>query len=193
MARKFIPMLTGVLNPDTDSEIKSNWPSLFPVALISTATVSEINKRSRTKQVAQQLYKKLQSDSNDRIVLRAANEQIDKCVSCVELIKEEAANHRLCLNWSVLYQWTKIGEIRVQPKNKLALDSYVPIMEILLSKTQFGSDYENESIQELKLKELDSTHDSSYSTGTFSPPTVSKLEPIGYENPNNIFRRKRKR
>ncbi|KAI6213822.1 hypothetical protein M3Y94_00197300 [Aphelenchoides besseyi] len=186
-------MSTELLNPHTDSTIKANWNCLFPVALISTVPIVEIEKRSRTKQVAQQVYKQLQGDSNDRIVLRAANDQIDKCVSCVELIKEEAANHRLSLNWSVLYQWTKIGEIRVQPTNKLALDSYVPVLEILLSKTQFGSEYENESIQELKLEELASSPESSHSTGTFSQPTVSKLEPIGNENSNNIFRRKRKR
>lgn len=74
------------------------------------------------------------------------DDQIDRCIACTEMTKNWLAERPVikdsdCTN---VYQWNKIGQIKVRSENKLELDSYVPILEILLSCRPFAEDQPND-------------------------------------------------
>jgi hypothetical protein len=106
-----------------------------------------------------------------------------------------------------IYQWNKIGQIKFKTENKIEIDNYIPIMEILLSLQPFSEHLLNDrysrfifslicvfSMQESKAIEISpSIYKLENSSFAFGPFEQKKIEPIGNENPKNVFRKKRKR
>lgn len=78
--------------------------------------------------------------------MRGFDEQIEKCIACSEMTKNWLAEKPIFKesNCTNVYQWNKIGQIKLKSEDKLQLDSYIPVMEILLSTRPFNEDQIND-------------------------------------------------
>ena len=80
--------------------------------------------------------------------MRAVGGDISKCITCVELIKDETFKKppTIVPHMQTLWQWNKIGEARCPAADTLALDTYIPIIEILVSRSPLGAQYTSERL-----------------------------------------------
>lgn len=67
------------------------------------------------------------------------DEQVEKCIICTEMLKSWLSEKPIYKgsDCSKVYQWNKIGEVRIKPENKLEVDRYSPVLEIILSLQPF--------------------------------------------------------
>jgi hypothetical protein len=74
--------------------------------------------------------------------VRGFDEQVERCISCAEMTKDWLAEKPVLEDndCTIVYQWNKIGEIKIKSDTALDVDQYVPVLEILLSRQPFKGD-----------------------------------------------------
>lgn len=145
--------------------------------------------------------------------MRGVGGNISKCITCLELIKDETFRTlpQVAHNMQTLWHWNKIGEARQSAADKLAIDSYTPIMEILVSRVPFDEQYNNErfgsiicliiaeraflslQVSQTPKQEDNLTRVRPPMSNAFASPEMIKVAPIGAENVSNVFRRRKRK
>ncbi|CAD5232712.1 unnamed protein product [Bursaphelenchus xylophilus] len=143
--------------------------NLFPSKVTEKCEVLELKENVRIENVLKKALKHF-DDEGKNLLIYGSNKGIEKVVALTEKIKQNQKDP--------IYQWNKFSEIRVKAENKLDVDSFEPVMAVVLSKAKFEE--ESESIQ-ISTESVD-----------FPPFPGLQRQKIGAENKDNNWRQKRK-
>ncbi|KAI6189647.1 hypothetical protein M3Y97_00031300 [Aphelenchoides bicaudatus] len=155
-------MKMSVVNQQSTSEkLDENefdeLPSLFPPKFSKDVKIFTIKSWKRAKLQVKKVARELRERSS--VIVRGFDDQVDRCISCIEMAKNWLAEKPIVNgnDCSTVYQWNKIGQIKIKAENSIDLDQYVPILEILLSRVPLKDADDVDSIQESKAIEISSS------------------------------------